>query len=276
VSALEHVSSERSLVAGVGTTRDGAAAALLPAPVALPDVREREVALPPSARVGVAVSEGDVREFLARAIAEDEGATSVFVRGLIDSGVTAETIYLDLLAPAARALGVYWEEDRCDFVHVTVAVGRLQRALRELSHLVTLASAAADDAGRILLSCIPGEQHTLGLFMVAEFFVRDGWAVSVGAPVATADLGALVASASYDVVGFSIACDSRLGHLKHEIARVRRRSRNRSVRILLGGRVVAEHPHLVGRIGADGMASDAAVAPAAARQLIVGERGRVT
>ena len=48
-------------------------------------------------------------------------------------GLSVETLYLDLLAPAARLLGEMWDDDHCDFATVTVALGRLQRLLRELS-----------------------------------------------------------------------------------------------------------------------------------------------
>ena len=41
-------------------------------------------------------------------------------------GMPVETLYLDLLAPAARHLGELWCADACDFASVTLALGRLQ------------------------------------------------------------------------------------------------------------------------------------------------------
>jgi methanogenic corrinoid protein MtbC1 len=72
----------------------------------------------------------------------------------------------------------------------------------------------------------------------------------------------------FDVVGFSVTCDSRLSHLQREIRRVRACSRNPHVGIIVGGRVFNERPDLVRRIGADGCAADARSAPEHARILM--------
>lgn len=232
--------------------------------------REHHAWPPRLLRTARTLGSAEVREFLRRAMDGDEAPAVEYIAGLLESGATVEGIYIDLLAPAARMLGEYWTADQCDFVDVTVAVGRVQRILRSLSHQFTLAAEAPERSGHVLLSCIPGEQHTLGLFMVAEFFVRDGWAVTIGAPVADCDLMALVRAQSFDIVGFSIACDTRIARLKREIARLRRHSCNRQVRVVVGGRVVAERPQLAARIGADAPAPDARTGPVVARRLLAG------
>jgi methanogenic corrinoid protein MtbC1 len=215
-----------------------------------------------------AVTGTDVHDFLARVLGDEEEGTTSFVRALVTRGVPVEAVYLDLLAPTANALGQLWETDSCDFLQVTIALGRMQRALRELSGDFVLGAPAADEAGRVLLSCVPGEQHTLGLYMVAEFFIRDGWGVSLGVPVTDDELLALVREQWFDVVGFSVACDSRLLRLRREIASVRRHSRNPDVRVLVGGRLFVEHPGMAGRLGADGCATSAADGPLCARRLL--------
>ncbi len=48
-------------------------------------------------------------------------------------GISLSAVYLELLAPAARVLGEMWEEDRCGFADVTVALCRLHEILRGLS-----------------------------------------------------------------------------------------------------------------------------------------------
>ena len=50
--------------------------------------------------------------------------------------------------------------------------------------------------------------------MVAEFMIRDGWGVSVGAPVEERELLNLVRDEWFDAIGFSVACDSRLWQLR--------------------------------------------------------------
>ncbi len=56
------------------------------------------------------------------------------VEAFLKKGVSVETIYLDMLAPAARRLGEMWETDECDFVDVTMGLWRLQEVMREVSN----------------------------------------------------------------------------------------------------------------------------------------------
>lgn len=209
-----------------------------------------------------------VKEFVRAALAPDESHIKTLVSKLLGDGISVQSIYLDLLAPAARQLGDMWVEDSCDFVEVTLAVGRLQLVLRDLSQMFVRDRPDEQLSGRVLLACVPGEQHSLGLFMVAEFFVRDGWEVHVGPPLSDEQLLADVRSEWYDIVGFSVSCDSRLDHLKREIHRVRQASMNREVMILAGGRAFNEQPGLLERIGADGSAANAELAPECARHLL--------
>ncbi|MEO7996141.1 MAG: cobalamin-dependent protein [Gemmatimonadaceae bacterium] len=209
-----------------------------------------------------------VPEFVRAALATEDRVIRELVDRLLEQGRSVQSIYLDLLAPSARALGEMWSEDNCDFVEVTMAVGRLQLVLRDLSQMFVRDRPEEEVAGRVLLACVPGEQHSLGLFMVAEFFVRDGWEVHVGPPLSDEQLLADVRTEWYDIVGFSVSCDSRLDNLKREIRRVRQASRNRNVLILAGGRAFNEHPGLLERIGADASAANAELAPERARQML--------
>lgn len=193
-----------------------------------------------------------------------------YVEDLLEDGVATETIYLDFLAPAARRLGVMWEEDECDFVEVTLALGRMQRVLRSLSHLFLASEENHDPVARIYLTCVDGEQHSLGLVMVAEFFLRAGWAVEMGHPVSEPDLLRAVRSEWCDVVGFSVGCDSRVNRLKREIRDVRRASRNPLVRVLVGGRVFDDQPDLAARVGADATIQDPRLAPDLALRMVRG------
>ncbi len=214
------------------------------------------------------LSDADLQAFIRTLRSAEETSCTEFVNTLLDRGVEAETIFLELLDSAAIRLGEMWDDDECDFVDVTVALGRLQRILRDLSHQFLADRASPDTVGRVLLSSIPGEHHTLGLFMVAEFFIREGWDVRLGAPLSAAELGSIVRETRFDVVGFSVASSERLSHVKRTIRQLRRDSQNRDLAVLVGGPVFRERPTLATHVGADGTASDARTAPTIARSLI--------
>lgn len=229
---------------------------------------------PLGAHHGAAVHPADRDRFLELVLGPDDEGSASYVDALVRCGVPVGAIYMELLAPTAEALGRMWAEDACDFLDVTLATGRLQRAVRTLGHGFVGAAPGGVPAGRVLLSAMPGEQHTLGLFIVAEYLLRDGWHVRVLTPDTSAELAAAVRDGWYDVVGFSAACDSRLLALRHEIAGVRRHSRNPHVSLVVGGRIFVEHPELVARVGADGTATTAADAPGCARGLLGVAAGR--
>lgn len=216
------------------------------------------------------VHEPDRADFLEAVLGPDEDAAAQFVDGLRARGVDAATVYLDLLGPTAVTLGELWTDDACDFVDVTLAISRMQRVLHHLGSAFVHAGpeGGAAGGGRVLLCSLPGDQHTLGMYIVAEFLLRDGWSVRVSNPGTSAELAALLRDEWFDVVGFSAACDVRLLTLRHEIAGVRRHSRNPHVSVLVGGRVFVEHPDLADRVGADAFAASAADAPRRARALL--------
>lgn len=221
------------------------------------------------------IAPSDVSRFVTAVLGADDAAATSFVQELLADGVTVEAIYLDLLAPAARELGTRWEDDECSFVDVTVAMGRVHRVLRELSQAFQADGAVAEHAGQVLLTCLPGEQHTLGLIMVAEFLIRDGFRVHIGSPWSESDLLDLIRTEWFDVVGFSAGCESRLSTLKREIQRLRAVSRNPRLQVLVGGQIFSLDSSLVERVGADGWAADAAASAETVRALCVAA-GRTT
>ena len=184
------------------------------------------------------------------------------------SGVSVETIYLHLLAPAARRLGTWWDEDACDFVDVTMGLWRCQEIVHALSALIPGVAPVTGAERRALFSPAPGEQHGFGALMVEEFFRRDGWQTWSTPVVDEAELMALVAGRTFDVVGLTVSVERHVAPLSRSIAAVRRASRNPRVIVLVGGRVFAERPELALQVGADGTAADGALAVKLADSLL--------
>ncbi len=218
-------------------------------------------------------SPNSVEHLTALVFGNNEDAPFAYVEALMAQGSTVEAIFLELLAPAARHLGTLWESDATDFANVTLAVGRLQRIMRRLGE--SFADGAGQGGGEsVLLTIIPGEQHSFGLSMVAEFFRRAGWNLCTGPFASHQELTALVHNHWFDIVGFSVSSDRRLDDLKKDIRDIRRDSRNRNVGIILGGPMVIAQPDLVVSMGADMMSADATTAPQQARSLIERMKGR--
>lgn len=209
-----------------------------------------------------------VEQFAALVLGNEDRAAFAHVEALLAQGASVESVFLDLLAPTARQLGTQWEADATDFVQVTLGVSRLQRIMRRLGEGFVGEGGRGNGGESVLLTIIPGEQHSFGLSMVAEFFRRAGWNLCTGPFSSHQELTSLVHDRWFDVIGFSVSSDRRLTELKKDIHDIRRDSRNPHVGIMLGGPMMATHPELVAAMGADMMASDAVTAPQLARGLI--------
>jgi methanogenic corrinoid protein MtbC1 len=210
----------------------------------------------------------DTGEFVRLLLGQDAGESYAFVDSLLARGATPEALYTGILPDAARWLGLMWEEDRCDFTQVTIALGRLQHAARMLSPRFQETAVNRTGSYTLLLLPAAGEQHTFGLLILAEFFQRAGWRVAGGPRTSGVDVAELVRDDWFDVAGFSIGSESLLDGLNTTIRRVRRASRNRGIRVMAGGPLFQQRPDLAGRAGADAVATDAAGAVRLANDLL--------
>ena len=230
--------------------------------------------LTPPAITNDQVSQQDVKEFSKLVLSPDEDLALPCVAAMRDRGISVETIYLDLLAPVARYLGDLWDQDLCDFTEVTMGLGRLHRVLRELSPAFSRSNDCPANGRRVLLLPAPGEQHTFGLVMVAEFFRRAGWDVAGGPWEAGGDPSVMVQREWFDVVGFSMANQLHVGDLGECIHRVRKSSLNPNIGIMVGGPAFATNPEYADLVNADAAANDGSKAPALAEKLASGHLDR--
>lgn len=216
------------------------------------------------------VAQAEVERFTESLVRGDEPVLMANLAALRERGLSVELLLTDLLAPAARHLGHMWCEDLCYFTDVTIGLGRLQRMMRELSPAFGTEVAHPPNGRRALLVRAPGEQHSFGLSMVAEFFRRAGWEVVSAGEGEDTDPVTAVRREWFDVVGFSAGSEARLDWLPACIAAVRRSSCHREVAVLVGGPVFTLRPHLARQVGADATASDGSAAPGLAESLLAG------
>ncbi len=219
------------------------------------------------AHTGRLISAADIKDLVRMVLLPDDRSARSSIEAMRLRGIPVETLFIDLLAPAARHLGELWEEDLCNFADVTVGVGRLQQAMRDLSPGLVTRSASGDQPRRVLLLPCPGEQHTFGLVMVGDFFRSAGWDVA-GGPMTSPDIEALVRREWYDVVGFSLASEVHLPRLAPAITAVRKASVNQRVGILVGGPMFLRQAGLASEVGADAVAINGGLAPEIADKLV--------
>ncbi len=214
------------------------------------------------------ISVEDIDGFAKLAVDGEASDLLDFVDHCLATGNNVQSVYINLLAPAARKLGAGWEEDSRDFVDVTMGLWRIQEVLRELSLRVPPPELPNRGSRSALFSTMPGEQHSLGTLMVGECFQRNGWDVEILIEPTQQELNEKLANNSFDLVGLTISCDCPTDIIKGLVTAIRAVSSNPRIRVMLGGRVLNEQPELVGICGADDTAVDASMALKAAEELV--------
>ena len=179
------------------------------------------------------------------------------IKNWLQRSIAPEAICIDAFARIARLIGEHWVEDRCNFLEVTVAVGRLQRLLHKIPSQSVVKVGHNLDAP-LLLACAPGEQHTFGLEVLSWMFKRCGWRVHTLAGESAEDrILDEVSSTPYAVVGLSLSTNRKIDALKRSVGRIKQVSKNSDIAVMVGGRVFQDEVSLAVAAGADGWAPTA-------------------
>ena len=188
-------------------------------------------------------------------VSHDAGLAGRFVQQLIDHGLSAESICLDLLEPAARRLGDLWSQDRCTGADVTTAMASLLSLTRRLGQSFKYKPQLPGSAPAVLVATPPGEPHMLGFGLASEFFWQAGWRVACDFPSADSALATLVRGRWFDVLDLTASSvfrrDERLNALAKTIHEARAASLNPRLMVLVSGRIFFEQPEAGIRVGAD-------------------------
>lgn len=212
-------------------------------------------------------SEATIAEFAKLCHHDDETACWNMVEKLVQQHHSVPEILLNLITPAARYLGELWVQDRLDFSHVTLGLLRMQNMTHHYGFLNRRPYHQAGPKFRALVVAAPGSQHLLGLAMVSEFFVNDGWDVTV--EVATNEQAVLHAVEKdwFEVVGLSVGLLEQLDTLPALVAEVRAKSLNPQTAVLLGGAAFTHLGTVDRPYGADAVCLEPLAAMVMAREL---------
>jgi methanogenic corrinoid protein MtbC1 len=197
-------------------------------------------------------------EELSRLVLQDDASRAAqFVQELYEQGVPLDEIYMRLLAPVARRLGTMWEEDRASFTQVTTGMWRIKQLVYDFSPLFQEFARTDKAAPHAMLVPLPGSQHTLGLFMVSEFFRRGGWKVWGELAAGEADIVTAIKTQHFDLVGLSVSTEDQLPALARFVALLKEESLNQKIGVMVGGPIFIAKPELRKEVQADIVGLDA-------------------
>lgn len=168
-----------------------------------------------------------------------------------------EEIYLHGVAPCARLLGHWWVCDSADFGQVTIASTNLQRVLYRLSEEFCGPGADHPSGLSLLLVTEVQAQHTLGAFMLSEFFRRHGWSVQMLNPQDAQDALLHLRRDWFDALGLSISTQRQVHALAQWLPELRAQSPNPGLCVMAGGPMAALDPRSLKALGVDLLCGDA-------------------
>ncbi|MDB2398741.1 cobalamin-dependent protein [Planktomarina sp.] len=213
----------------------------------------REVILRVASRtVAVArpVSQEELLAFSTALASDSPKSAAQIIAAEREAGRPAEDIYVNLLAPAARQLGDMWDSDHITFAQVTVGSGRIFAIMRSMRHMFETSEPAEEPA--VIFASVPGETHTLGVRMAADFFRTDGWNISLLIGLSHDDLLAEIAQISSRMVGLSFSGEHSLEALSQVIVALHICAPHLS--IVICGQEVEEFRPILELMGVDGIA----------------------
>jgi methanogenic corrinoid protein MtbC1 len=221
-------------------------------------VQAHRVALPDAnaPTTGPGISPKQLASFVALSKSSSSSETTQFIDELLHQGVTTDRIFLELIAPAARQLGVMWEQDLCDFTEVTCGLVRMHEITHRLGFEYQNGPQLGGDVQRIMLASAPGSQHFLGMTIVSDFFRKAGWDVVIEISLSENELMHAVNNEWFDVIGISCATEAQLKTLPGLIRALKASSGNPEPGILLGGPIFTVQQHDARSLGADGICID--------------------
>ena len=196
-------------------------------------------------------------QILAQACLQGLDAARQVVFGWQRQGQSLEDIYIQGITPCARLLGDWWCSDRLDFALSTIASAHLQQLLHDFSAEFFQESPRQSNGLSLLLLTEPGAQHSMGLFMLSEFFKRDGWVVTVAVPQDVADFKKMFLSDWFDAVGISVSTDRHLASLQTLLPQLREASDNLNLQVFVGGPMAFTAPELLKVLPAKLVSEDA-------------------
>lgn len=184
----------------------------------------------------------------------------------LDAGQELADFELHVIQPALYEIGRRWEA-----AEVTVADEHAATAIVRCvmtAGMLRCAGPGSDDR-RIVLACVDGNRHDVGLQMVSDAFVLAGWQVlCLGADVPGPETVECAIDWRADLLGLSVAFAQQMRSVREITSRFRETVDGGGPPVLVGGMAANRYPWLARAMGANAIASNSRDAVETANSLV--------
>lgn len=201
--------------------------------------------------------------FVAALLAGDRGSAGALALEYMAMTRSRLAVVADLLHPAQYRVGELWYQGRVEVADEHRATAIVGEVAAELPP--TPVDRPVRPGAQCLLAGLPGEEHVLGLSLLALALADEGWTVEQ-LPTGTshAELVRAAAILRPDVVGLSSAYLRDLREITDTVAELRALG----MPVVVGGPTFNRAPELWRLTGADAHGSDARVSTVLMRRLL--------
>lgn len=192
--------------------------------------------------------------YLEQVMTGARGDALALLRDAFEAGTSIRDIYVDVFQGVLYEIGRLWDENRISVAHEHLCAVAVEVAM---AHFLPHVCSSARTGMRMVAACVPGERHSIGARMVADFFEMAGWdSTYLGADIPTESVARLVLESGASLVALSASTDSSVAAVAEAVDRLRAEL-PADIIILVGGRPFQRNPELVRQTGADGTAARA-------------------
>jgi methanogenic corrinoid protein MtbC1 len=204
--------------------------------------------------------------FEAALLAGHQGQALEVINRCMDRGASLPDVERHVIQPALYHIGERWQANE-----VSVAQEHLATAIVQSVMTVGLLRATPAPANhrRVLLACVAGNEHAVGLRMVADAFQLAGWEVRyLGANVPTVALIGHAMEWRPHLLGLSVAFAHQLPVVKAILAELDECLGSSRPACMIGGLAVNRFAPIADIIHADAVGEDASAALARGTRLV--------
>lgn len=185
----------------------------------------------------VAPLDADQAEVRALALTADVDGLVSFVARHREAGLTMARIFDRMVSPALADIGAAWAEGHLTAAQEHLASSAILDMIGRVRALAAPGRAASfAPRGRAIAACFGGEEHAIGLHMVAVVLASLGYRVGMlGANVPTSDLALMIASEAPALVALSASAHANPERLRGDLAVIASAASVTKTRVIVGG-----------------------------------------
>ena len=190
--------------------------------------------------------------YLEALLTADHGAALALAETLLEEGMPYRELCLTVIQPAMHEVGRLWQR-----TEISVAQEHMATAITQTVMARLFADNSPKRPDRSLIVCgTPGELHSLGARMIADFAQLEGWKTFyVGPSVPSDDLISLIEAKEPMALALSTSVPINLADAKACVAAVK--DLHPDLWVIVGGRAYGGKREAAIALGADEFASDA-------------------